>query len=391
MPKYTISSELSVKDGLLMRGDRIVIPAELQQDILHRLHEGHQGITKCRLRARQSVWWLNLSNQIEQLIQKCPVCCKERVQRMEPLKPTELPKYPWNQVGMDLFQWESRMYLLVVDYFSRYIEIAKLNNESAAEVICHTKSIFARHGIPQCVISDNGPQFVSCQFKEFAKEYDFVHNTSSPYHPQGNGEAERAVKTIKALLKTSKDPYLSLLIYRSTPLPSIGHSPAELLMGWQLRTRLPLATNQLQPRVIQHSVISSRDKQYKEKQKGNFDKRHGTKPLSVLHQNDPVWIAGRKEEGVIKKRTGDRSYMIRAQNGAVYNRNRYHIRPIPELTTDIQEDPVEVETYTDNSSTRDLENQTETNSDQEPSGSARNVRRSDRASRPPVRYAPTWT
>ena len=142
-PYMTISSELSVKDGLLMR---IVIPAELQQDILHRLHEGHQGITKCRL---QTVWWLNLSNKIEQLIQKCPVCCKERVQRMEPLKPTELPKYPWNQVGMDLFQWESRMYLLVVDYFSRYIEIAKLNNESAAEVIRHTKSIFARHGISQ--------------------------------------------------------------------------------------------------------------------------------------------------------------------------------------------------------------------------------------------------
>ena len=276
----TVSSELSVKDGLLMRGNRIVIPAELQQDILHRLHEGHQGITKCRLRARESVWWLNLSCQIEHLIQKCPVCCKELVQRMEPLKSTELPRYPWNQVGMDLFQWEGRMYLIVIDYYSRYI---------------------AHHGIPECVISDNGPQFVSYQFKEFANKYDFMHHTSSPYHPQGNGEAERAVKTIKGLLKTSKDPYLALLTYRSTPLPGIGHSPAELLMSRRLRTTLPLTTNQLQLRVVQHFIISNRDKQYKQKQKENFDRRHGARPLNTLCQNDPVWMVDRKEEGFIKK------------------------------------------------------------------------------------------
>ena len=326
------------------------------------------------------------------------MCCKELVQRIEPLKSTELPRYPWNQVGMDLFQWEGRRYLIVTDYYSHCIEIAKLNNKSAGEVVCHIKSIFARHGIPECVIPDNGPQFVSYQFKEFANKYDFIHHTSSPYHSQGNGKAERTVKMIKGLLKTSKDPYLALLTYCSTSLPGIGHSPAELLMSRQLRTTLPLTTNQLQPRVIQHFIISNRDKQYKQKQKENFYRRHGARPLNTLCQNDPVWMVGRKEVGFIKKRTGERSYVTQSQNGVMYNRNRYHLRPIPEPTTNLQEeDPVEIEIYptvdTNTGRHQDLESQTETANDQEPLECTRTVssRKSGRASHPPVRYVPTWT
>ena len=111
------------------------------------------------------------------------------------------------------------IYLLVVDYYSRYIEIARLSRPTTAEVVTHLKSIFARHGI-----TDNGPQYSSREFGEFAKDFEFRHITSSPYHPQGNGEAERAVGTIKNLLKKGDDPYKSLLAYRSTPL-QVGYSP----------------------------------------------------------------------------------------------------------------------------------------------------------------------
>ena len=144
------------------------------------------------------------------------------------------PSLPWERIATDLFQWKGHTYLLIVDYFSRYIEISKLSGETSAEVIQHMKSVFARHGIPQEVMSDNGSQFVSAMFKEFAREYGFVHHTSSPRYPQANGEAERAMKTIKALLKNADDPYLALLAYRATPLQN-EYSPSELLMNRKLR------------------------------------------------------------------------------------------------------------------------------------------------------------
>ena len=116
-------------------------------------------------------------------------------------------------MASDLFYWKSSAYLLIIDYYSRYIEIAKLSGESSSKVIRHTKSIFARHGIPKEMISDNGPQYSSLEYKKFTEEYGFLHTTSSSKFPQSNGEAERAVKTVKALLKKSEDPYLAMLTY----------------------------------------------------------------------------------------------------------------------------------------------------------------------------------
>ena len=137
-------------------------------------------------------------------------------------------------------------YLLVVDYYSRYIEIAKLTSTSATSVITHLKSIFSRYGIPTVVMSDNGPQYAATAFEEFAKEYRFVHEMSSPRYPQANGAAERAVKTVKQLLTKNHDPHLAMLAYRSTPLEN-GYSPAELLLGHKLHTTLSISKEQLQP------------------------------------------------------------------------------------------------------------------------------------------------
>ena len=210
-----------------MRGSRIVIPTPLRKEILAQLHTGHQGITKCRERARQSVWWPGIGKQLQDLIQHCPVCCQERLQPAEPLIPSEFPSLPWETVATDLFYWKGSTYLLVVDYFSRFVEIARLTTENSSEVIRQLKILFARHGIPCNVVSDNGPQFASRQFAKFAQSFDFCHKTSSPRYPQGNGEAEQAVRTVKSLLKKEEDPFLALLAYRSTPLQN-GYSPADI-------------------------------------------------------------------------------------------------------------------------------------------------------------------
>ena len=153
-----------------------------------------------------------------------------------------LPQRPWEKIGTDLFELKGKSYLLLVDYFSRYIEVVKLSSTTTKSVVAAMKPVFARHGIPDMIVSDNGPQYSSQEFQEFAEDYGFQHVTSSPYHPQGNGEAERAVKTVKKLLRDTDDPNLALLSYRSTPLSWCQHSPVELLMGRQIRFTLPIST-----------------------------------------------------------------------------------------------------------------------------------------------------
>jgi len=223
------------------------------------------------------------------MIRDCCVCCKEHAQPAEPLITSELPELPFQKVGTDLFEWEKQSYLLVVDYYSRYIEIALLKRTTAAEVIAHMKSIFARHGIPELCVLDNGPQYLSEEFAEFMREYHCRHITSSPLYPQSNGEAERAVKTVKGLLKKEGDPYLALLSYRATPL-QIGYSPSELLMGRKLRTTVPTIQEQLIPRVPDSTLVRKRDKQQKQRQERTFNMRHGARELPELVPGDNVWV-----------------------------------------------------------------------------------------------------
>ena len=222
-PYFCVSAQLSIANGLLLRGKRIIVPPPLRKTLLEKLHSGHQGITKCRERARQSIWWPGLSKQLEELVLNCPECLRAQRQRPQPLTPTPLPQLPWQKVATNLFEWKQEMYLLVVDYFSRYIEIARLNRPTTMEVVTHLKSIFAPHGIPETLISDNGPQYASREFAGFVQDYEVEHRISSPYFPQGNGEAERAAGTIKSLLGKKGDPYKALLAYRSTPL-QIGYN-----------------------------------------------------------------------------------------------------------------------------------------------------------------------
>jgi len=153
----------------------------LQQEILQKFHEGHQGIVKTQLRAITSVWWPGVSKQIQRFIQNCNTCCKN----FEPLIPTELPSRPWQKLGSDLFEYKGATYILVVDYFSRYVEILKLSSTTSASIIVALKTVFSRHGIPETIVTDNGPQHSSEEFRCFSVSYDFRHVTSSPYYPRG--------------------------------------------------------------------------------------------------------------------------------------------------------------------------------------------------------------
>ncbi|KAJ8348836.1 hypothetical protein SKAU_G00274250 [Synaphobranchus kaupii] len=151
----------------------------------------------------------------------------------------------------------------------------------------HLKSIFARHGIPETLVTDNGPQFSGMAFAAFAESYGFHHVTSSPKYPQSNGEAERAVKTVKGLLKKAADPYLALLAYRATPLQN-GYSPAQLER--RLRTTVPTLPALLTPALPDGEVVVLKEKEKKMRDAQRYNLRHRAQSLNRLTPGKEVWV-----------------------------------------------------------------------------------------------------
>ena len=180
----------SIVDNLLMYDDCLVIPRGMRLQILNCIHTGHLGITKCQSRARTSVWWPRLSKQIEDLVAQCITCAKDQPTPKETLMSTSFPSRPWEGIATDLFELNRKVYLIVIDYYSRWFEIKELRNETSEVVIQALKELFAIHSIPDLRISDNGPQYSADSFRKFTTRYGFVHTTNSPRYPQANGKVE---------------------------------------------------------------------------------------------------------------------------------------------------------------------------------------------------------
>lgn len=322
--------ELSVIDGIVMKGEQIVIPPSLRKEMLQKIHMGHLGIEKCRQRARDVIFWPGMSAQIADLISSCDICLENRnSNQKEPMIPSQVPTLPWEMVATDLFHWEGSDYLIVVDAYSRYFEIAKLEDTKSSTVILHLKSVFARHGVPKEVKSDNGPQYSAREFQKFSQEWGFTHVTTSPYHSQANGLAEKSVQIVKRLLTKAradgKDPYLGLLEYRNTPVDNIG-SPAQMLMGRRLRSVLPTTTKQLRPRTVKSSTVQAKLRLKQKRQRRYYD--DGAKQLPPLNKGETIRV---QQQGMWKPAVVEsyaetpRSYNVQTPDGSIYRRNRRHL------------------------------------------------------------------
>jgi hypothetical protein len=184
---------LSTVNGLVFRGERIFIQTSLRKEMIGKAHEGHLGIAKTKARAREHMWWPGMARALEEAVIRCQTCAQFRHQQQkEPLMTTQLPERPWQQVGSDLFEWEGKHYLLVVDYYSRFPELRLLKHQGAKAVIAECQEIFSIHGIPEMFISDNGPQYGNTEFKKFAKKYGFEHATPPPdTHKEMDWPSER--------------------------------------------------------------------------------------------------------------------------------------------------------------------------------------------------------
>ena len=215
-PYYNYRDELCIVDDIILKGDKVVVPISLRDNYMQQVHRGHIGIDAARRRAKDAMFWPSMNNDLTDYVSRCDTCASNRQhQQKEPMVLHNIPKRPWSIVATDLFLWDNTTYLVTVDSYSGWFEIEGLQKTTSNAIIQRLKQHFARYGIPDVLLSDNGPQYSSAEFSEFAKQWNFTHKTSSPNYAQSNGLAENAVKSAKHLLEKTKcthdDPILALL------------------------------------------------------------------------------------------------------------------------------------------------------------------------------------
>lgn len=300
----------------------------MRKKLLRNLHKSHQGIEKTLRLARDLMYWPRMNSEVKDLIGSCDTCnafCNH--QAKEPLIPHAVPDYPWQKIGADLYELNGKSYLLQVDYYSKFVEFDELDISHAGNVIKCCKRQFARHGIPETLHSDNGPQFTAREFGQFCKDYGIQHTSSSPRYPRSNGLAERSIQTVKRMMKKAlhdgKDLYQSILDYRNTPIVGDA-SPAQLLFGRRTRTTLPTAPELLKPKTQDPMFIKRQLREYQDRQKMYHDKN--AKPLNELEEGDVVRIKDGSNKvaskGII---VSPRSYLVKDNFGQIYRRNRRHL------------------------------------------------------------------
>ena len=246
----------------------------------------------------------------------------------------DMPDRPWQKVGVDLFSYMGKDYLVATDYKSNFWEIDYLSNTSSKSVITKLKAHFARMGIPDTVVSDNGPQFSSSDFAHFSKKWGFEYTPSSPHHSRSNGKVESSVKSAKKMIRKAKkcgeDQYLALLNIRNTPSQGMDSSPAQRLLGRRTKTIIPTARSLLESRSTVTKQETDQLKMIQRRQAWYYDR--SARDLPTLHEGDTVrmkpFSLGDKswKKAKVVERLDDRSYEVEGTDGTVYRRNRVHLK-----------------------------------------------------------------
>ncbi|XP_015276986.1 PREDICTED: uncharacterized protein K02A2.6-like, partial [Gekko japonicus] len=201
-PYKSRQNELSISKGCVLWGNRVVVPDKLRTRVLESLHEGHPGMVHTKALARGYVWWPGLDKEIEEWVRGCPKC-----QQVRPDPPQATPQgwessgKPWARLHIDFAgPLQGQMFLIVVDAMSKWLEVVHMKSTTSLAVIHALRRLFATHGLPDVIVSDNGPQFVSEEFRLFLTSNGIRQMTSAPFHPASNGQAERMVRTAKEAL-----------------------------------------------------------------------------------------------------------------------------------------------------------------------------------------------
>lgn len=338
---WSVRSELTVEDGLVLNGQRILIPKALRKDVLSKLHASHLGQTRTLARARQCVFWPNITNDIRNKIQACEKCATRLAsQAKEPMIQETKPEWPFQMAGADLCSYGGQEYLVYVDKLSGYCRLWKLGTTTTTpHIISGLQYWFVEMGIPVKLTTDGGPQFSSAEFQRFCQDWNVNHDISSPHHPEGNGHAEAAVKVVKNLLaKCTENGTLNktallrgLLEYYNTPR-ECGLSPAQMVFGRSIRSIVPVPTAQYKKEwnEIRRAYDKKADRIRELAQEKYNERAHS---LSELQEGDVVRIQNHvtkrwdKIGQIVRAVPNRRNYWIRQESGRILRRNRKYLRP----------------------------------------------------------------
>ena len=324
---WNYREDLSMENGLVTKGARLMIPSTLRSKVLEQIHEGHLGIEKCMLKVRDSVFWPGISNDIRETVEKCGICQASSKSSKLIGNVSDVTPHAWHTLGTDLFYWNKIDYLVIRDYFSKYLIMRRLPNSSTHVVIKELGLVFTELGRPFVLRSDNGPCYSSREFHNFLSFYQVDHITSSPHYPESNGFAEALVGITKKLmeksLKEGKPWNFGHLQYRTTPISSTLPSPLEMLTGRKPYSNLPQI-----PSSIGHNMDTSRickellRRQPTATSTGATELEPG-QPVFVKEVHGNVW----RTATVNQPAAEPDSYWVRFPDNSILRRTRSMIKP----------------------------------------------------------------
>lgn len=345
IPYRVIANELCAVGEVLLRVDRIVIPKSLRETVLKLAHEGHPGSRMMKAHLRTNVWWPKLDQDVDRFVKCCRGCSLVSApEAPEPMERREMPLRPWEDVAVDYLGPlpEGQHLLVVVDYYSRYIEVREMMLTNAKATIQELSAIFALFGLPVTLRADNGPQFSGeCdEFKSFCRDNGIRLVNTIPYWPQQNGEVERQNRSILKRLRIAQElghdwrNALSqyLLVYHSTNHSTTGKAPSELMFGRRIRNKLPSVPFSRQD----DEEVRDKDKLQKEKGKEYSDAKRKAHP-SEIAVGDRVLVKRMKktnkldadflnEDFIVKRREGADCTVQSKLSGKEYRRNVAHLK-----------------------------------------------------------------
>ena len=342
-PYWHRRHEITVEQECVLWGIRAVIPEKLRGKLLEELHRDHPGMSRMKAVARSYMWWPGLDGDIERLARSCLACQSVKyTPTVAPLHPWVWPTRPWERVHLDFAgPFQGSMFLVAVDAHSKWPEVEIMPTTTSAKTNEVLRKMFAAYGLPEQIVTDNGPQFISDEFTLFTRQNGIKHFRSSPYHPATNGLAERFVQSMKTALKAGASDggtlpqRLSsfLLTYRSSPHATTGVCPCSLFLHRHVRTRLDL----LRPDLGTH--VSNKQAQQKKAHDRKSRKREFMVGQSVMARNlrpGPAWVPA-----VVVERFGPVSYRVETSDQQLWKRHVDHLKGCGVNSEENQTDPFE--------------------------------------------------